>query len=86
MNPERLGTEALERLIACADSGMVDNYELIAIKVQARAELAALKGGAGQAKAMREALLLADVHVGWGDCTLENVHKIIRTALASPAI
>jgi len=25
---------------------------------------------------------LADVHVGWGDCSLENVHRVIRAAIA----
>jgi len=27
------------------------------------------------------ALKVAEVHMGWGDCTLENVHKMIRAAI-----
>jgi hypothetical protein len=33
-------------------------------------------------EAAEKALAMADVHIGWGDCTLENVHAIVRAALA----
>ena len=29
-----------------------------------------------------EACKLAEVHLAWGDCTLENVHRILRAAIA----
>jgi len=29
-----------------------------------------------------EALKIAEVHLGWGDVTLENVHRIVRNAIA----
>lgn len=29
-----------------------------------------------------DALKIAEVHVSWGDCTLENVHNILRAAIA----
>lgn len=32
-----------------------------------------------------KALRIADVHVGWGDCTLENIHNVIRAATALSA-
>jgi len=32
-------------------------------------------------EAAEKALAMADVHIGWGDCTLENVHAIVRAAL-----
>jgi hypothetical protein len=31
---------------------------------------------------MTHALKVADVHIGWTDCSLENVHKIVRAAIA----
>ncbi len=30
---------------------------------------------------LREALEVAEPHIGWGDCTLENVHKMIKKTL-----
>lgn len=29
-----------------------------------------------------EALKMAEVHLGWGDCSLDNVHRICRAAIA----
>jgi hypothetical protein len=28
------------------------------------------------------ALQLADAHIGWGDASLDNVHQIVREAIA----
>jgi hypothetical protein len=32
-------------------------------------------------KVLEDALRLTEAHLGWGDSTLENVHKIVRAAL-----
>jgi hypothetical protein len=43
----------------------------------------ALRARLAKADDLAAALALADAHVGWGDCSLENVHRIIRAALAA---
>ena len=68
--------------IALENSGDEERNGQLKWAAKYRQQAADWRAAAEAFEALVEALKLADVHIGWTDCSLENVHKQCRAALA----
>ena len=66
-----------ETIDLCVTAWKADKAEMANMALARRANVILMQ----RLEAAEKALAMADVHIGWGDCTLENVHAIVRAAL-----
>jgi hypothetical protein len=66
-----------------SSNGVLDSFDPECPTHRHEVELRAILATRDQRiEELEQLIRIADVHIGWGDCTLENVHRMLRAALA----